>query len=195
MADNFAEFQEGPYVAIQPRPEDRPGEWFCHNRFDWEDGTAFQPIYCPDDILQELHNQGYPVIQYDLGPFEVIGDMVVLEPTRHIPQIVDENGNMASIPLETLRWFATDDNPQRYIGNDGHEYEYWYSPSDYVFFCRDLTVDSDEMECTLILLEEFDVETPDTDGPNGMDDDGAGGNIDAVGALEDEFSNPVQIEG
>jgi len=135
------------------------------------------------------------VIRYDLGGFEVDGQTIYLDIERHIPYTLNRRGHVTPLSLRTLRSFVGD-NHLRYIGDDGVEYEYWYAPADYSFLCLNLT-DADlegvVMDCTEVLLREFKVSLPELNGPDGLDDDGVDGDEDAVGALEDEFSNPIQV--
>lgn len=188
-------FRTGDWVLVEPRPEDRSGEWFCHPVSEWEQGDYSHTIYCPESILDQLAFEGYPVIRYDLGGFEVDGQPIYLDIERHIPYTLNRRGHVTPLSLEILRRFVGD-SPQRYIGDDGIEYEYWYAPADYRFLCLNLTdvdLEGVVMDCTEVLLREFKVRLPELNGPDGLDDDGVGGDEDAVGALEDEFSNPIQV--
>lgn len=171
------------WVLVQPRPEDRSGEWFCHPARNWDNGDYTRANYCPEFALALLSTEGQPVVRYDLGPFpSEMGADIYLSTDRHIPYTLNRNNQPIALRLETLQSFVSD-SPMRYIGYDGVEYQYSFSPSDHRFVCRNLSdpsLSEEILDCTEVLLQEFSVSEPD-----GIY------LADADGEMEDELSNPI----
>ena len=169
------------FVMVQPSPEDRADEWYCYTE------ESESPFYCPPRITAR-----YDMIGADLGPFEVDGREIMLEPLRHVPYVIDEYGQPDVVPLYLLRRFAAE-QPMRFIASDGIEYQYRYSTPDRRFYRLNLFTEVDrygqqaeEEEASDWILEEFGITVPESGGPDGIDDDGSGGDDDAVCELLDE---------
>lgn len=127
--------------------EVRADEWRC-------DGG-----YCTTRELELLREHGYTPISYDTGPYRLPNGRtttrLVLSPRTHVPRCDDG----PCLPA-TLRTFA-DGQPRRYISpQDGHEYEYRYSAPDTRFYCRDLTIGSEEYECTQQVYAQLTLPAP-----------------------------------